>query len=278
MDADDDALDKAIEGFVMFAFNSGEVCTSPTRALVQESIYERFMERALKRVAAIKAGSPLDTDTMLGAQCSQLQLDRILGYIKVGKEEGAEVLAGGGRLDLPGTEAAGYYVKPTVFKGKNDMRIFREEIFGPVLAVTTFATEAEAIAIANDTSYGLGAGVWSRNANTCFRVASAIKAGRVWTNCCECERMRVRACVCVRARASGLLHSLHVLTQLPLLTLLSLWAAARRRSPLPTLISYTPQTTRTRRTLPSAATRPAASGARRTRARSPPTSRSSVCS
>ncbi|MGY3450264.1 aldehyde dehydrogenase [Bradyrhizobium sp. USDA 4353] len=180
---DDDFLDKAIEGFVMFALNQGEVCTCPSRALIHESIYERFMERALKRVGAIVQGSPLDPATMIGAQASSEQLDKILSYIDIGRNEGAQLLIGGERNVLGGDLAGGYYVKPTVFKGHNKMRVFQEEIFGPVVSVTTFKTEEEALAIANDTLYGLGAGVWSRDANTCYRFGRAIQAGRVWTNC-----------------------------------------------------------------------------------------------
>jgi aldehyde dehydrogenase len=180
---DDDYLDKAVEGFVMFALNQGEVCTCPSRALVQESIYDAFMERALARVGAITQGSPLDPATMIGAQASNEQMEKILSYIDIGKQEGAKVLAGGTRNLLPGELAGGYYVKPTVFRGHNRMRIFQEEIFGPVVAVTTFKTEDEALAIANDTLYGLGAGVWSRDANRCYRFGRAIQAGRVWTNC-----------------------------------------------------------------------------------------------
>ncbi|MBK1685479.1 aldehyde dehydrogenase [Rhodoferax fermentans] len=183
MDQDDGFLDKAIEGLVLFAFNQGEVCTCPSRALIQESIYDKFMEKALKRVAAIKQGSPLDTDTMMGAQASQIQMDKIESYLKLGKEEGAQVLIGGGRAQMDGDLSGGYYIQPTLFKGHNKMRIFQEEIFGPVLAVTTFKDEAEALAIANDTLYGLGAGVWSRNGNVAYRMGRAIKAGRVWTNC-----------------------------------------------------------------------------------------------
>ncbi len=182
-DKDDDFLDKAIEGLVLFAFNQGEVCTCPSRALIQESIYDRFMERALKRVAAIKQGNPLDTDTMMGAQASKEQLTKILSYLDLGKQEGAKVLIGGSQAKLGGDLDGGYYVQPTLFKGHNKMRIFQEEIFGPVLAVTTFKTEAEALEIANDTLYGLGAGVWSRNGNVAYRMGRAIKAGRVWTNC-----------------------------------------------------------------------------------------------
>ena len=183
MDKDDGFLDKAIEGLVLFAFNQGEVCTCPSRALIQESIYDRFMEKALKRVAAIKQGSPLDTETMMGAQASQIQMDKIESYLKLGKEEGAQVLIGGERAHLGGDIEGGYYIQPTLFKGHNKMRIFQEEIFGPVLAVTTFKDEAEALAIANDTLYGLGAGVWSRNGNVAYRMGRAIQAGRVWTNC-----------------------------------------------------------------------------------------------
>jgi aldehyde dehydrogenase len=180
---DDDYLDKALEGFTMFALNQGEVCTCPSRALVQESIYEKFMERALKRVNAVVQGSPLDPATMIGAQASEEQLNKILGYMDIGREEGAKLLAGGKRKILPGQLADGYYVEPTVFEGHNKMRIFQEEIFGPVLAVTTFKTEEEALAIANDTAFGLGAGVWSRDANRCYRFGRGIEAGRVWTNC-----------------------------------------------------------------------------------------------
>ncbi|GHD81272.1 aldehyde dehydrogenase [Vogesella fluminis] len=183
MDKDDAFLDKAIEGLVMFAVNQGEVCTCPSRALIQESIYDKFMERALKRVAAIKQGSPLDTETMIGAQASQMQIDKITQYLAIGKQEGAEVLIGGDRAQLGGELSGGYYIQPTLFKGHNKMRIFQEEIFGPVLAVTTFKDEAEALAIANDTVYGLGAGVWTRNGNIAYRMGRAIQAGRVWTNC-----------------------------------------------------------------------------------------------
>ena len=183
MDHDDSYLDKAIEGLVLFAFNQGEVCTCPSRALVHESIYEKFMERCLPRIAAIRQGNPLDTDTMIGAQASQEQLTKITSYLDLGKQEGAEVLIGGAQAQLDGDLAGGYYVQPTVFKGHNKMRIFQEEIFGPVLALTTFRDEAEALELANDTLYGLGAGVWSRNGNIAYRMGRAIKAGRVWTNC-----------------------------------------------------------------------------------------------
>jgi aldehyde dehydrogenase len=182
MDEDDDFLDKAIEGLVLFALNQGEVCTCPSRALIQESIYDEFMERCLARVAAITSGSPLDLNTMIGAQASNDQLEKIMSYIDIGKAEGAEILIGGGRRTVEGFED-GYYVEPTVFKGNNSMRIFQEEIFGPVLAVTTFKDEAEALEIANDTLYGLGAGVWTRNGNTAYRLGRGIQAGRVWTNC-----------------------------------------------------------------------------------------------
>jgi aldehyde dehydrogenase len=180
---DDDFLDKAIEGFVMFALNQGEVCTCPSRALVHESIYERFMEKALGRVAAIVQGDPRNPDTMIGAQASNEQLEKILSYIDIGKKEGAQLLTGGARATLSGDLAGGFYVQPTVFHGNNKMRIFQEEIFGPVVSVTTFKTDDEALAIANDTLYGLGAGVWSRDANRCYRFGRAIQAGRVWTNC-----------------------------------------------------------------------------------------------
>ena len=181
--ADDDFFDKAIEGLVLFAFNQGEVCTCPSRALIQESVYDRFMPRALERIKAIKQGNPLDTETMMGAQASAMQMDKILSYLEVGKQEGAKVLIGGARAELGGELAGGYYVQPTLFKGNNKMRIFQEEIFGPVLAVTTFKDEAEALQIANDTPYGLGAGVWARDGSTAYRMGRAIKAGRVWTNC-----------------------------------------------------------------------------------------------
>ena len=183
MDKDDSFLDKAIEGLVLFAFNQGEVCTCPSRALIQESIYDKFMERVIQRVAAIKMGNPLDTDTMMGAQASKEQLTKIMSYLELGRQEGAEVLIGGEQAYLGPDFEGGYYVKPTLFKGHNKMRIFQEEIFGPVLAVTTFKDEADALAIANDTLYGLGAGVWSRNGNVAYRMGRAIKAGRVWTNC-----------------------------------------------------------------------------------------------
>ncbi|WP_439941857.1 acetaldehyde dehydrogenase ExaC [Streptomyces sp. BBFR115] len=181
--ADDDAyLDKAVEGFVMFAVNQGEVCTCPSRALIASSVYDEFMSRALERTRAIKGGSPLDPQTMIGAQASNDQFEKILSYIDIGKKEGAELLTGGGPRAVPGLEG-GFYVEPTVFKGTNDMRIFQEEIFGPVVSVTTFDSPEEAVEIANDTLYGLGAGVWTRNGNLAYRLGREIKAGRVWTNC-----------------------------------------------------------------------------------------------
>jgi aldehyde dehydrogenase len=183
MAKDDDFFDKALEGFTMFALNQGEVCTCPSRALVQESIYDRFMEKALARVKAVKQGNPLDTDTMIGAQASSEQLEKILSYIDIGKQEGAKVLTGGGRNVLGGDLAGGYYVTPTILQGNNKMRVFQEEIFGPVVALTKFKDEAEALHIANDTLYGLGAGVWTRDGNTAYRMGRAIQAGRVWTNC-----------------------------------------------------------------------------------------------
>lgn len=180
---DDEFLDKAVEGFVLFALNQGEVCTCPSRALIQESIYDKFMERVLKRVEAIKTGNPLDPNTMMGAQASNEQMEKILSYLDIGKQEGAKALTGGEKNDLGGEFADGYYIKPTVFEGNNKMRIFQEEIFGPVVAVTTFKDEAEALEIANDTLYGLGAGVWTRHGTRAYRFGRAIQAGRVWTNC-----------------------------------------------------------------------------------------------
>lgn len=182
MAADDAFFDKAIEGFVLFAFNQGEVCTCPSRALVQEDIYDAFMARVIERVKAIKQGDPREMETMVGAQCSQMQQDKILSYFTIGREEGAEVLVGGAAADVGKDLENGFYIQPTIFKGTNDMRVFQEEIFGPVVSVTTFKDEDEALAIANDTMYGLGAGVWSRDANRCFRFGRAIEAGRVWVN------------------------------------------------------------------------------------------------
>lgn len=183
MEKEDDFLDKAIEGFVLFALNQGEVCTCPSRALIDETIYDAFIEKALQRVAAIKQGNPLDPQTMMGAQASEEQLEKILSYLAIGKEEGAEVLAGGNQRQLSGDYSGGYYVEPTVFKGTNNMRIFQEEIFGPVVSVATFKDADEALRIANDSLYGLGAGVWTRNINTAYRFGRQIEAGRVWVNC-----------------------------------------------------------------------------------------------
>jgi aldehyde dehydrogenase len=180
---DDEFLDKAIEGLVLFAFNKGEVCTAPSRALVQEDIYEEFMARCLERIAAIKQGDPLDTDTQLGPQVSAQQIEKIASYVDIGRNEGAEVLIGGQRTDVGGEFADGYFFQPTVLKGDNKMRVFQEEIFGPVLAVTTFKDDADALAMANDTLYGLGAGVWTRDGTRAYKMGRAIKAGRVWTNC-----------------------------------------------------------------------------------------------
>ena len=183
MAADDEFLDKAVEGLVLYAFNKGEVCTCPSRALIQEEIYQDFMSRALARIAKIKQGNPLDTETMLGPQVSAQQLEKVSSYVDIGRQEGAEVLIGGKRAEIGGEFADGYFYQPTVLKGHNKMRVFQEEIFGPVLAVTTFRDEAEALEIANDTLYGLGAGVWTRDGSRAFRMGRAIKAGRVWTNC-----------------------------------------------------------------------------------------------
>lgn len=180
MDQQDDYLDKALEGFAMFALNQGEICTCPSRALVQESIADQFLEMAVERVKRIKTGHPLDTETMIGAQASQEQQDKILGCINTGREEGAQVLTGGEARNEVGT---GFYIEPTIFKGNNSMKIFQEEIFGPVLSVATFKDFDEAMKIANDTIYGLGAGVWARSGNTAYRAGRAIQAGRVWTNC-----------------------------------------------------------------------------------------------
>ncbi|GGK48185.1 aldehyde dehydrogenase [Nocardia camponoti] len=182
MAADDDFLDKAIEGFVMFALNQGEVCTCPSRALIQADIYDEFMARCLERTRAIVSGNPLDEATMIGAQASNDQFEKILSYIDIGKKEGAQVLTGGGVRAVDDL-ADGYYVEPTIFQGTNDMRIFQEEIFGPVVAVTTFDTVDQALELANDTLYGLGAGVWTRDINAAYRLGRGIKAGRVWTNC-----------------------------------------------------------------------------------------------
>lgn len=183
MNQEDAFIDKCAEGFVLGYFNQGEVCTCPSRALVQESIYDKFMERVLAKTKAIKRGNPLDTDTMVGAQASGQQYEKILSYIDIGRAEGAEVVTGGEKEMIDDSLDTGYYVQPTILKGENSMRVFQEEIFGPVIAVTTFKTEEEALAIANDTQFGLGAGLWTRDANRAYRVGRKIEAGRVWTNC-----------------------------------------------------------------------------------------------
>ena len=183
MAADDDFQDKALEGFTMFALNQGEVCTCPSRSLIQADIYDDFLALAAVRTKAVRQGDPLDTETMIGAQASNDQLEKILSYIDIGRSEGATVITGGERADLGGGLSGGYYVQPTIFAGDNSMRIFQEEIFGPVVSVTAFRDYDEAIRIANDTLYGLGAGVWSRNGNVAYRAGRDIKAGRVWTNC-----------------------------------------------------------------------------------------------
>ncbi|MFJ8046207.1 aldehyde dehydrogenase family protein [Kitasatospora sp. NPDC096147] len=181
--AQDSFYDKALEGFALFALNQGEVCTCPSRALVQASIYDRFLGDGLQRVRTMRQGDPLDTETQIGAQASAEQLAKILAYLEIGQAEGAKLLTGGERADLGGELAGGYYVTPTVFEGDNSMRIFQEEIFGPVVAVTRFEDFEDGVALANDTSYGLGAGVWSRDGATAYRAGRAIQAGRVWTNC-----------------------------------------------------------------------------------------------
>lgn len=181
--ADDDFADKAMEGFTMFALNQGEVCTCPSRAVISEKIYQRFMERAVERTKKVIQGNPLDPKTMIGAQASSDQLEKILSYIDIGKKEGAKVALGGERVKLGGDLENGYYVAPTIFEGHNKMRIFQEEIFGPVVSVCSFKDEADALSIANDTLYGLGAGVWTRDISTAYRMGRAIQAGRVWTNC-----------------------------------------------------------------------------------------------
>ncbi len=183
MEKDDDFLDKCLEGITLYAFNQGEVCTCPSRALIEESIYDDFIARTVERVGKIRQGNPLDTDTMIGAQASSEQMEKIMSYAEIGRQEGAQCLIGGERNELGGELARGYYIKPTIFKGHNKMRIFQEEIFGPVLSVATFKDEAEALAIANDTLYGLGAGVWTRNINRAYRLGRGLQAGRVWINC-----------------------------------------------------------------------------------------------
>jgi aldehyde dehydrogenase len=181
--ANDDYQDKALEGFTMFALNQGEVCTCPSRALVQADIFDEFVELAAIRTKAVRQGDPLDTETMIGAQASNDQLEKVLSYIEIGKSEGAHVVTGGERADLGGDLSGGFYMQPTIFTGNNKMRVFQEEIFGPVVAVTSFTDYDDAISIANDTLYGLGAGVWSRDGNTAYRAGRDIQAGRVWTNC-----------------------------------------------------------------------------------------------
>ncbi len=183
MQAEPSFIEKAAEGLVLAFFNQGEVCTCPSRALVQESIYPAFMAEVLKKINQIKRGDPLDTDTMVGAQASEQQFDKILSYLEIAEQEGAELLAGGTVEKLEGSLSAGYYIQPTLLKGHNKMRVFQEEIFGPVVGVTTFKDEAEALAIANDTEFGLGAGLWTRDINRAYRMGRGIKAGRVWTNC-----------------------------------------------------------------------------------------------
>jgi aldehyde dehydrogenase len=183
MDADDAYLDKAIEGAVLFAFNQGEVCTCPSRILIQEDIYDEFLKRVLERTKAIVQDNPYDVNTMVGAQASNDQYEKILSYINIGKEEGAKVICGGEAIKLEGDLANGYYIQPTILEGHNKMRVFQEEIFGPIVCVTKFKNEAEALEIANDTLYGLGAGVWTRDAHQLYQIPRAIKAGRVWVNC-----------------------------------------------------------------------------------------------
>ncbi|MDX5432564.1 MAG: aldehyde dehydrogenase family protein, partial [Halomonas sp.] len=183
MDAEPEFIEKAAEGLVLAFFNQGEVCTCPSRALIQEDIYDAFMAKVMERVTKIKRGNPLDTDVQVGAQASQEQFDKIMSYMDIAREEGAEFLTGGDKESFDPAYDKGYYIQPTLLKGNNKMRVFQEEIFGPVVAVTTFKDEAEALAIANDTEFGLGAGVWSRDINVAFRMGRGIQAGRVWTNC-----------------------------------------------------------------------------------------------
>jgi len=183
MAKNDSFLDKALEGFTMFALNQGEVCTCPSRSLIEEKIYNEFIAKAVERTKRVKQGNPLDTETMIGAQASNDQLEKIMSYIDIGKKEGAKVLTGGSRMEFSGDMKGGYYFQPTILEGHNKMRVFQEEIFGPVVSVTRFKDEADALTIANDTLYGLGAGVWTRDTNTAFRMGREIQAGRVWTNC-----------------------------------------------------------------------------------------------
>ena len=183
MDGEEEFIEKAVEGLVLGFFNQGEVCTCPSRALIHESIYEPFMARVMAKVAQIRRGDPFDTDTMIGAQASRQQFDKILSYIKIAREEGGQILTGGERASIAAELDNGYYIQPTLIKGRNDMRSFQEEIFGPVIGVTTFKDEAEALEIANQTQFGLGAGVWTSDSNLAYRMGRGIKAGRVWTNC-----------------------------------------------------------------------------------------------
>jgi aldehyde dehydrogenase len=183
MQHEDDFISKCVEGLVLAFFNQGEVCTCPSRALIQESIYDEFMEKVIARTLTIKRGNPLDTETQVGAQASQEQYDRIMSYLQIGRDEGVEFLTGGDAAQVGHGFESGFYIQPTLMRGTNDMRVFQEEIFGPVVGVTTFKTEEEALAIANDTEYGLGAGVWTRDTNRAFRMGRAIQAGRVWMNC-----------------------------------------------------------------------------------------------
>ena len=183
MQHEDDFISKCVEGLVLAFFNQGEVCTCPSRALIQESIYDEFMEKVIARTLTIKRGNPLDTETQVGAQASQEQYDRIMSYLQIGRDEGVEFLTGGDAAQVGNGFESGFYIQPTLMRGTNDMRVFQEEIFGPVVGVTTFKTEEEALAIANDTEYGLGAGVWTRDTNRAFRMGRAIQAGRVWMNC-----------------------------------------------------------------------------------------------
>jgi aldehyde dehydrogenase len=180
---EDDYLSKCIEGTVLAFFNQGEVCTCPSRALVQESMYDEFVEKVVARAATIKQGNPLDTDTQVGAQASQEQFDKIMGYLDIGAKEGAKVLFGGSQASVDSSLSGGYYIQPTLLEGTNDMRVFQEEIFGPVIGITKFKDEAEALHLANDTDYGLGAGLWTRDINLAYRMGRKIQAGRVWTNC-----------------------------------------------------------------------------------------------
>ena len=183
MEGEEEYIEKAVEGLVLGFFNQGEVCTCPSRALIQESIYEPFMARVMEKVAQIRRGDPFDTDTMIGAQASRQQFDKILSYIKIARDEGGKILTGGERASISAELDNGFYIQPTLIQGRNDMRSFQEEIFGPVIGVTTFKDEAEALAIANETQFGLGAGVWTRDTNLAYRMGRGIKAGRVWTNC-----------------------------------------------------------------------------------------------